>query len=400
VTIGDNAFFHPREHRLTDTNKLTLPPELPALESIGEGAFRGREGSCNFSKSPKLVSIGRSAFSHYSSEFISFAGCTALERVGERAFADCSVDVIDLSHCATLSFIGNDAFQCTSDRIDLSNCTSLVEVPPCTFEGCSAGVIDLSHCAALGYIGDRAFYNCTTVHTIDLSGCTALERIGLDVFKGCAALASLDISNSALFEGFQKNSLCCPALETLRLPADAPMRKLLADAFGLTRTGPEHATLAKVTFVHTSALKEANPCWFEMVDFGLKRAMEAAAGRILKLEKRISRDRKHIREQEIAQSLPDSEAELEWLQGLVAKAAEASVFRVNATTLHPNLTTSLPRGFEFDLKLFTLCPNLLFTGVTVDGVDEAIELFGACVPVQEFLDDFPDAAISQHTDGS
>ena len=70
------------------------------------------------------------------------------------------------------------------------------------------------------------------------------------------------------------------------------------------------------------------------------------------------------------------------------------MLRVNPTPLHPNLTTSLPRGFEFDLKLFTLCPNLLFTGVTVDGVDKAIELFGACVPLREFLDDFPDATIS------
>jgi len=279
VTIGDHAFFHPLNTDITETDKLTLPPELPALELIGKGAFRDCSSSCDFSKSHQLLSIVSSAFSHYSSNLISFAGCTALEWVGEYAFHRCSVSVIDLSRCASLSSVGEGAFlDCTAHSIDLSNCTLLVQVDPRTFEHCSAGLINLSHCAALGLICERAFCNCTAVHTIDLSGCTALESIGLNVFEGCAALASLDISDSTLFEGFQKNSLCCPALETLRLPADAPMRELLADAFGLKRTNPVHETLAKVTFVHTSAFKEANPCWFETVNWGLKRAMEVQLG--------------------------------------------------------------------------------------------------------------------------
>ena len=298
----------------------------------------------------------------------------------ENAFDWCSASVIDLSHCASLRSIGQCAFQnCTSERIDLSNCTSLLQVGPRTFEGCSAGVITLSQCAALGYISERAFNNCGA-HNIDLSGCTALESIGLDVFKGCDSLAFLDISDSTLFKGFGRKSLCCPKLETLRLPANAPMRTLLANVFGLNSTGPRHETLAKVTFVHTSAFKAANPRWFETVVWGpvaLECAMQAAGERIRSLEHAVRDSRRFISVPQVAQQLPHLEAQLNWLQSLVAQATKA-----------PGLC--LPPGFEFDLRLFTLCPKLLFAAVTMEGVEEAIVSFGAAVPLREFLKDFPD----------
>jgi len=50
VTIGDNAFGHPAWNEVAERGTLTLPPELPALEFIGKGAFRGRNSSCDFSK--------------------------------------------------------------------------------------------------------------------------------------------------------------------------------------------------------------------------------------------------------------------------------------------------------------------------------------------------------------
>jgi len=343
VTIGEFAFSHREWHFRNgegegdprfrvDPGALTLPPALPALESIRKRAFRGRGGNHDFSASTHLSSIGAFAFQDCNADCISFAGCTALERVHTGAFHSCSATVIDLSHCAALAGTGRDSF---------------------------AG--------------------CAALHTLRLGGCAALTELSS---LSDTALVSLDISECTLFSAFKDNSLACPALETVRLPADAPMASLPASVFGLSHGGTRRGgNLATVTFVHSPGFKRANPKWFEVeVDWGLKRATEAAPGQVRSITRMLAQQASNPAHSETVKLF---KAKLVWLEGLVARAEAKG-----------SQAACVPRRFDFDLELFSLCPQLYGRAVTVDGLQEATEDYyapwgpGGQEARRDFLADF------------
>ncbi|MDR0300936.1 MAG: leucine-rich repeat protein [Treponema sp.] len=219
---------------MTGLTGLDLLAACPALETIGNDAFRDFTSLAAVSFPKSVKTIGGYAFSNTALTSVDLSDCTALTSIGVAAFPSVSIvsldlsgcaalasidtiavsnsDVlasVDLSGCTALTSIGNNAFsQCTAlTSVDLSGSTALTSIGANAFTMCDE-LAAVSFPKSLETIGDGAFSGCIALTSVDFSGCTALTSIGASAFRMCNELAAVSFPKSLETIGYRAFQGC------------------------------------------------------------------------------------------------------------------------------------------------------------------------------------------------
>lgn len=188
--------------------------KLPKLESIGDNAFEYCLSLENVNLDDSLVdftTIGVSAFyGLYNLESFDFTKLPKLTTIGRGAFSSVGLEVIDLSKSTELVTIDGDAFN--SSAIDQ---LELISLPK------------------LAMIGERAFANCPNLESVILEDLDQLVTIERSAFDSCSSLKTATFTNLPLFGDFDSNMFGDRQvmLETLTLDKLPSLKSIMGNSF-------------------------------------------------------------------------------------------------------------------------------------------------------------------------
>lgn len=200
-----------------EDGKLLLPSELLVdgekvyLETIGKGAFQGKD----------TIDVVVVPESYKAVEESAFDGCTGLtgicfkggvESIGDSAFSHC-VKLETTTFPSALKEIGESAFfQCEALMdIDGFPNTEVEEIGEMAFASCEK-LQSISLPQTVKKIGKKAFLNCKSIKEIRVPD---NAELGDSAFEGCIDLRRIELGKGCVIgEGVFKN---CPNVEELIL---------------------------------------------------------------------------------------------------------------------------------------------------------------------------------------
>ncbi len=168
---------------------ITLPETLTSISS----SFRGCTAEIIWDGTPRITTIGQSAFSGYAGESLTIPA--SVTSIGTYAFADCS-NLTSLTIPEGVRNIGERAFSgCTGlNSITIPNNVS--NIGSNAFEDCSAEIV-WADGASVATIQNNAFSGYTgTSLTIPSS----VGQIALDAFLDCSALTELTFARAGYWQ--------------------------------------------------------------------------------------------------------------------------------------------------------------------------------------------------------
>ena len=158
---------------------------LPAVTTVGDGAFAGATKLASVSLASSDVTLGS----------LAFAGCSSLgsvtlaaDRLPEGAFKNCtSLKSVTLS--PTLESIGKDAFMGCSSLETFDFGASLADIGDGAFEGSGLTAADMSASTSLTSVGAWAFARCGALASVIMP--ESVQTVGQGAFFDDTSLTSV-----------------------------------------------------------------------------------------------------------------------------------------------------------------------------------------------------------------